>query len=103
MSGAPLALSRLFRYFCEASSAFVPPSIGLRGAENLETKKSLLVGPTEPAGGGSPSQVAMALAGVGLALPSRLALREGSGPEHPSWITLDERLDAGGASHHQMA
>ena len=45
----------------------------------------------------------MALAGVGLALPDRLDLREGGGPEHPSWIILDGRLDAGGALHHQIA
>ena len=36
---------------------------------------------------------AMALAGVGLAWPSQLDLREGGGPEHPTWIALVGWLD----------
>ena len=46
---------------------------------------------------------AMALAGVGLAWPGQLDLREGGDPEHPTWIVLVGGLDAGGASHHHMA
>ena len=100
MSGALLVLTRPFRYFCEAFSALVPPSNGLRELNTSKQEKLSLVGPPEPAGGGSLPRVAMALAGVGLAWPRQLDLREGGGPEHPTWIALVGWLDAGGASHH---
>ena len=76
-----------------------PISHPLEGELNTpKQKKSFLVGPTEPAGGGSFLWVAMALAGVGLTWPSQLDLRERSGPKHPTWIALVGWLDAGGES-----
>ena len=56
MSGALLVLTRPFRYFCEAFSALVPPSNGLRELNTSKQEKLSLVGPPEPAGGGTLSQ-----------------------------------------------
>ena len=52
---------------CETSQHCKSPSLWHRRVEHPETKKSFLVGPTEPAGGGSLLWVATALAGAGLA------------------------------------
>ena len=43
------------------------PSLGLGELKTPKQEESFLAGPTEPAGGGSLPQVAMALAGAGLA------------------------------------
>ena len=72
------------------------PAIGTGELNTPKQKKSFLVGPPEPAGGGPLPKEAMALAGVGLAWLGQLALRGRSGPKHPTWIALVGWLDARG-------